>query len=174
MKFPILKAFVFCLCGLALNTVAEPKQKDFHLSDLNNFQVNGEFLLSASLPNDAQLAVLAEAGVRHVVDLIPGNRTDEKQTVESLNMRYINIPVDWNNPTLEDFERYKSVLDEAMKNNEMVFTHCKLNWRGSAFTYLYRVTQMKEDEAVARADLDAIWKPNETWREFIANVKASY
>ena len=53
-------------------------------------------------------------------------------------------------------------------------THCKLNWRGSAFVYLYRVTQLNEADEIARADMDKIWQPDETWQAFIDEVKAAY
>lgn len=51
-----------------------------------------------------------------------------------------------------------------------VLTHCKLNWRGAVFTYLYRITVLSEDEKTAKQDLLAIWQPNSTWFAFMNKV----
>lgn len=174
MKYVYLVFLGACLTVMALNAPAKLNQYELELSTLKNFQINSDTMVSAGLPNSEQLAELADAGVNRVVDLIPGERQDEKRTVESLDMQYHNIPVDWENPTLADFRQYAAIMNQARDNGEVVLTHCKLNWRGSAFTYLYRVTELKEDDEIARKDLDAIWEPNETWAAFIRDVKASY
>ena len=61
-------------------------------------------------------------------------------------------------------------------NNEedKVLTHCKLNWRGAAFTYLYRINVLGENEQAAQKDLMAIWHPNPTWFAFMNEVIAHY
>ncbi|GGF66463.1 hypothetical protein [Alteromonas lipolytica] len=56
----------------------------------------------------------------------------------------------------------------------ITLTHCKLNWRGAVFTYLYRVIRLHHDEAEARKDLEAIWQPNETWQYFMERVQQHY
>ena len=87
-------------------------------------------------------------------------------------MAYFNIAVDWDNPTLENFQTYVTYME--LENEGKTLTHCRLNWRGSAFTYLYRVTQLGEPEEVARKDLEKIWQPEGVWLEFINKVKAHY
>lgn len=140
------------------------------LQDLQNYQVNSVKMLSAGLPNKKHFTVLKELGVRHVVDLIPGDRSEEKQLVKSLNFNYQNIPVDWHNPRLEDFDAYVVFMNSAMKKEGKVLTHCKLNWRGAVFTYLYRVIEMGDAEELAKTDMLAIWKPEGVWVSFIEEI----
>ena len=144
------------------------------LSDLKNFQVNTEQMLSAGLPDEAEFQVLQEMGVTHVIDLIPGDRGDEPDTVQQLGLNYHNIAVDWHNPTLANFQDYETTLTAALAEEGKVLTHCKLNWRGAAFTYLYRITVLQENEKEAKQDLLAIWQPNQTWFEFMNTVLDAY
>ena len=53
-----------------------------------------------------------------------------------------------------------------------VHVHCIANYRVSAFFYRYRREVLGLDETAARADLDAIWKPDAVWRAFIARTRA--
>ena len=140
------------------------------LQDLQNYQVNSEKMLSAGLPNKKHFTALKELGVRHVVDLIPGDRSEEKQLMKSLQLNYQNIPVDWHNPRLEDFDAYVAFMKRAMNQDGKVLTHCQLNWRGAVFTYLYRVIEMGDSEELAKTDLLAIWKPEGVWVSFIEEV----
>ena len=142
------------------------------LSSLKNFQRNTDNLLSSALPDETHFKALKQEGVVKVIDLIPGDRSEEKSMVEALGMAYFNIAVDWDNPTLENFQTYVTYME--LENEGNTLTHCRLNWRGSAFTYLYRVTQLGEPEEVARKDLEKIWQPEGVWLEFINKVKAHY
>lgn len=88
-------------------------------------------------------------------------------------MDYHNIQVEWENPTVANFIDYVAFMESTPRPG-VTLTHCKLNWRGAVFTYLYRVIRLQEDEAVAREDMLAIWQPNETWQHFIERVKQHY
>lgn len=142
--------------------------------DLTNYQQNSEKMLSSGLPTAAHFKKLKVFGVGQVIDLIPGDRSEEEKLMAKLGLVYHNIPVQWSNPTLADFEQYVALMKRFESKEGKTLTHCKLNWRGAAFTYLYRVTQLNEDEATAKADMLAIWQPNETWQTFIDKVKARY
>lgn len=144
------------------------------MANLKNYQVNSPTMMSAGLPNKAQFEFLKTLGVTKVVDLIPGNRTQEAALVSSLGLTYFNIAVDWENPTIENFQQYILAMRSSKKSEQITLTHCKLNWRGAVFTYLYRVTQLNESDAVAKQDMLAIWNPNSTWQNFIEQVKAEY
>ena len=77
-------------------------------------------------------------------------------------------------PTLENFADYVLAMQQSQGNGGITLTHCKLNWRGAVFTYLYRVTHLNESEELAKKDLFEIWAPNKTWLAFIAEVKDRY
>ncbi|MFQ3248544.1 MAG: protein tyrosine phosphatase (PTP) superfamily phosphohydrolase (DUF442 family) [Glaciecola sp.] len=144
------------------------------LDDLRNFQVNTADMLSSGLPTRVHFETLKANGVRNVIDLLPDDRSEEIKLMNALGLKYHNVAVQWKNPTLENFEEYVATMKSFEATGGITLTHCKLNWRGAVFTYLYRVTQLKEPEAIAKKDLDAIWQPDETWQDFIDEVKAKY
>lgn len=144
------------------------------LATLKNFQQNASFMFSSGLPDAEQLAQLKGKGVTHVIDLIPGNRADEIITTSELGLDYFNVPVDWEGPTLANFLNYAAFMKSVDSEEEKVLTHCKLNWRGAAFTYLYRVNVLGESEKTAKKDLMAIWHPNPTWFAFMNDVISHY
>lgn len=144
------------------------------LYDLANFQQNNTFMYSSGLPNKRHFTQLKILGVKTIVDLIPGDRQQEAAMVDELGLQYHNIAVDWEAPKLSDFEQYVAIMQSPQENQTNVLTHCKLNWRGAVFTYLYRVTQLNEPKSQAQKDLMNVWRPNQTWQKFIDEVEANY
>jgi protein tyrosine phosphatase (PTP) superfamily phosphohydrolase (DUF442 family) len=80
-------------------------------------------------------------------------------------MTYIHIPVDFQNPTDQDFEEFCSVM--AQLKDVPVHVHCIANARVSAFFYWYRRDVLGMDEARARADMEEVWRPKGVWAEFV-------
>lgn len=150
-------------------TVAAP-QAEVTLESLTNYQVNNEHMVSSGLPSAAHFQLLKDEGISRVIDLIPGERGQEQLMVEALSLNYHNIQVEWEHPTLANFKEYTGYMAQANSANDKVLTHCKLNWRGAVFTYLYRITALGESELSAKQDLLAIWQPNQTWFQFINTV----
>ena len=151
--------------------VTQPvKNEIVSLDSLTNYQINNSFMQSSGLPAPEHFAFLKAKGVTHVIDLIPGDRSEEAGLTQALGLHYTNIPVDWEQPTVEHFERYVLAMAQAEPAKEKVLTHCKLNWRGASFTYLYRITVLGEDENLAKEDLLSIWQPNVTWFTFMGEA----
>ena len=71
-------------------------------------------ITTSGQPTERQLADIGALGVRHIINL--GLHThekalpDEAASVGRLGMTYIHIPVDFQNPTDEDFAKFCSVL----------------------------------------------------------------
>ncbi|WP_421132266.1 protein tyrosine phosphatase family protein [Alteromonas sp. A079] len=152
----------------------QTKEEVVSLDSLTNYQVNNSFMHSSGLPAPEHFAFLKAEGVTHVIDLIPGDRSEEAGLTHALGLHYTNIPVDWQQPTVEHFEQYVLAMAQAKPEEEKVLTHCKLNWRGASFTYLYRITVLGEDETVAKKDLLNIWQPNVTWFTFMGKAISRY
>lgn len=157
------------------NSVQDSKQNTdietkVSLDSLTNYQVNNDHMVSSGLPSAAHFQLLKDEGVNRVIDLIPGDRLQEQQVVEGLSLSYHNVQVEWENPTLANFKEYIGYMAIGNSNDDKVLTHCKLNWRGAVFTYLYRVTVLGESELSAKQDLLAIWQPNQTWFAFMNTV----
>ena len=120
-------------------------------------------------PTEAELAEIAELGVRCVINLGLHSHekalADEAASVAALGMRYVHIPVDFQNPTEADFTAFCQALGQAQP--APVHVHCIANYRVSAFFYRYRRDVVGMDPAVARADLDAVWTPVPVWSAFL-------
>ena len=81
-------------------------------------------------------------------------------------MTYIHIPVDFQNPTDQDFEQFCSVMERL--NDLPVHVHCIANYRVSAFFYRYRMDVLGMDEARARADMEDVRHPEGVWAAFVS------
>ncbi len=126
-------------------------------------------ITTSGQPTEPQLAEIHALGVRHIVNL--GLHThekalpDEAASVTRLGMIYIHIPVDFQNPTDQDFEKFCSVMEQL--KDVPVHVHCIANARVSAFFYRYRRDVLGMDEARARADMEEVWRPKGVWAEFV-------
>jgi protein tyrosine phosphatase (PTP) superfamily phosphohydrolase (DUF442 family) len=138
---------------------------------LNFVQVD-EDVGTAGQPTPEQFADIRGAGYEVVVNLAMPNSTNalpnEAQLVAEQGMDYVHIPVVWENPTEEDFNRFCSVMTKCQ--GQKTFVHCALNWRVSCFVLLYRVIHLDIPLETAAETQRAVWEPNQVWQEFIARV----
>ena len=131
-------------------------------------------ITTSGQPTEPQLADIQTLGVKHVVNL--GLHTHEKAlpdeagSVRGLGMTYTHIPVDFQNPTEQDFEQFCAAMEQF--KDAPVHVHCIANYRVSAFFYRYRRDVLGWDDANARADMDAIWHPEGVWAAFIGRPTA--
>jgi len=142
------------------------------LAEIKNFHFVSESLASSGMLDFKKYSEIEQYGFKHVINLIPGIQIKERRVVEKLGMSYEQIPVDWGNPTLEDFQQFVALMKSY--GDDKVFVHCQLNWRAASFVYLYRVTQQGISKEVAQKDLQAIWNPHDGWDEYIDLVLEAY
>ncbi len=128
-------------------------------------------ITTSGQPTGPQLADIHALGVRHIINLGLHSHEkalpDEAASAAALGMTYIHIPVDFANPTDQDFDRFSAAI-EALRDVP-VHVHCIANYRVSAFFYRYRRKVARMDEATARADLTAVWQPTGVWAAFIGD-----
>src|SRR3954470_2336375 len=126
-------------------------------------------ITTSGQPTESQLKDLYAVGIRHIVNLGLHSHEkalpDEAASVSRLGMTYIHIPVDFQNPTDQDFDQFCSVLERLKE--VPVHVHCIANYRVSAFFYRYRRDVLGMNEAQARADMEQVWKPDGVWAAFI-------
>ena len=139
------------------------------LSQIHSFRAMGDRLGTAGQPTEAQFTMIREAGFETVINLaLPTSDNalaNEGSVVTGLGMSYIHIPVNFQEPTSQDFQSFCGVMDAF--EGRRVFVHCAANKRVSAFVFLYRVLRQGAAVADARHDLDAVWQPDEVWTLFI-------
>src|ERR1700739_3374784 len=118
-------------------------------------------ITTSGQPTEQQLADVRALGVRHIVNLGLHSHEkalpDEAASVGALGMTYIHIPVNFQNPTPDDFTKFCDVI--AALPQVPVHVHCIANYRVSAFFYRYPCDVLGMDEARARTDMEQVWKP---------------
>jgi protein tyrosine phosphatase (PTP) superfamily phosphohydrolase (DUF442 family) len=138
---------------------------------LNWRRLNNDISLSGQ-PTEEQLSDIKELGVTRIINLGPhsnkGALLDEAKTVAGLGMAYVYIPVDFDHPTIEDFNEFCEALEDA--KGQSIHVHCIYNARVSAFFYRYAKVGKGGSEADAHALMDGIWRPGGVWAEFIGNT----
>ncbi len=146
------------------------------LQEIRSFIQISEKVATAGQPTASQFADIKAAGYEVVVNLAMPNSTNaianEQELVETQGMEYIYLPVIWEEPTLDDINRFFNTLKANAERQ--IFVHCALNMRVSAFMYLYQRTQQQVSHEVAIESMNQIWTPNEIWQTFIDQVIENY
>jgi protein tyrosine phosphatase (PTP) superfamily phosphohydrolase (DUF442 family) len=134
-------------------------------------------IATSGQPNTKQFSDIQSEGYSLVVNLAtPASSNwnpDEQAIVESLGMKYVSIAIDFEYPTLNDFENLADLLDEnsdwtpSTLRDRKTWVHCAKNMRVSAMMYLYHRLRKGYTEETSRRYLEQIWQPNEVWQNFI-------
>jgi protein tyrosine phosphatase (PTP) superfamily phosphohydrolase (DUF442 family) len=133
-------------------------------------------LHSAAQPSADWLATVKDKGYDLVVNLAPpqshGSLREEGGIVGAKGVTYVNIPVNFGNPTAEDFRMFTEVMKAAARKS--VFVHCQVNMRGSAFVFLYRVLHEGAEIGETGRKLNGVWAPDNVWKRFIDDTLAAH
>jgi len=142
------------------------------LSDINNYREYSQNFSSSGQPSKKQLESLKDAGFERVVYIAFSNSgkayADEDVLVKELGMDYVHIPVIWDQPTAADFYAFAGSMQRDADRKTLL--HCQVNYRASAFSFLYRVLYENVPVVEAKADMNSVWQPNETWRKLIFEI----
>ncbi len=126
-------------------------------------------LTTSGQPSESELAEIAALGVRYVINLGLSSHEkalpNEAATVGALGMTYLHIPIDFQHPTEADYQAFRAAMTET--GDAATHIHCISNYRVSALLYRYRRDALGVDDAMARADLERIWTPNDVWTALI-------
>ncbi|HEU4597861.1 MAG TPA: tyrosine-protein phosphatase, partial [Pyrinomonadaceae bacterium] len=113
---------VFFLSTLAVAQTAE--RQDFSNIEIKNFgRLDERFYRGAEPKKLEDFKALKELGINTVVDLQAKPEAEEKGMVESLGMRYVNIPmIEKKYPRPEHVEAFLKLVDEPSTGK--FFVHC--------------------------------------------------
>ncbi len=124
-----------------------------------------ENLATSGMPRPEQFADIAQAGFKTVINLaLPTSDNalaNEGELVTRAGMTYIHIPVNFEKPPVEDFERFTQMLTTC--TSQKVWVHCAANMRVSAFVFLHRLRTQSASREQAEQDLRRIWEPEDAW-----------
>lgn len=158
------------LVGFAI--LASPAHTRDELDDIVNYREYSATFSSSGQPDAGQLEALEEAGFERIVYIAYSDHQNslpnEDRLVKNLGMEYVHIPVEWDAPTASDFDLFAGAMQRAPDKKTLL--HCQVNYRASAFSFLYRVIHEDVPVATAKADMNSVWVPNETWRDLIFEV----
>jgi len=118
-----------------------------------------DWLWTSGQLSEADIQQLPGLGIDLVVNL-------------ALGMAYVHIPVVWEQPRVEQFGQFVGVMG-AFKGKR-IWVHCAKNMRVSAFITLYRRLVLGEGEEEASYPMNTIWKPDDTWKQFMDDVYRKY
>ena len=141
------------------------------LTEILNWRRWNDRITLSGQPTEDELAAIQAQDVTHIVNLGPhsnkGALPDEPGTVAGLGMEYIYIPVDFENPTEDDWQTFCETLDRLDGNT--IHVHCIYNARVSAFFYRYAKSGQGGSVDEAFTLMDGIWRPGGVWAQFIGD-----
>ena len=151
------------------NPVAGQEQSEMaHDGPAMNFLRIGPRLATGGHFADDGVAAISQQGVSLVIDLRDTPPEGQKERLAAAGIRWINVPVVWRAPRREDFEAFSRLMSE--NEGENILVQCQANYRASAFTYMYRVTELGVPESEARKELTAVWSPEGTWLKYMEEI----
>ena len=126
-------------------------------------------IASSGQPEVHEFDLIKQAGYDLVINLAltdsPHAISNEAEVVKQANMEYLHIPVDFKAPTVANLDQFFNAMEK--NKNKKIYIHCALNMRVSAFLFLYRTIKQQWPVQKAIEDLNAIWKPDAIWENFI-------
>ena len=141
-------------------------------TDIYNYRLFSDTIATAGLPSEFQLHDAKHEGFSAIINLLPDDSPyavpGEAAIVNALGLEYFYIPVEFENPTLLDFEKFERAL--ASTTGKKVLIHCAANYRVSAFMSIYAKTKLGWDNQTFETYRNAIWQPDEIWAAFIKKM----
>ncbi len=173
-----LAVIVLLAASLPSMSIAQPSAASARpsassaLGEVMNYREYTSDFASAGQPTREQFSAIKDSGYERVINIAFSNIgtgiPEEDQIVKGLGMDYLQIPVDFANPTIRDFNAF---ADAMRREPEMkTLLHCQVNARATAFSFLYRVIYQDAPVSIAKASMNSVWQPNAVWRDFIFEV----
>lgn len=128
-----------------------------------------DWLWTSGQLSEKDIGRLPALGIEAVINLATPTSSNalpgETERVAGLGISYFQIPVEWENPQLDELEQFFGLL--AALEGRRLWVHCAMNMRVSAFVYLYRRICRGESEAAASYPMREVWEPDGIWQAFI-------
>ena len=145
---------------------------------LNYIKIN-ELISTSGQPSDKQFEQIAQEDFEVVINLALHDATpsleNEDIIVTNLKMAYFHIPVDFQNPKISDVKLFLNILQAFGANK--VWVHCALNYRVSAFMYVYHKYVLHTPFDEINLSIIEEWSPNTSWQDIMKvsfeEIKAS-
>ncbi|NJK55229.1 MAG: phosphatase [Pleurocapsa sp. SU_5_0] len=138
------------------------------------YQINN-YLATSGQPTPREFASIAQAGYQVVINLATSRSTNalanEGIIVTDLGIVYVQIPVLWDNPRLEDVETFFKIMHSF--DGQKVWVHCAKNMRVSCFIYFWQKYILHLPESQASYPMNQIWQPTGVWQTLVEQAETS-
>ncbi len=135
---------------------------------LNYIKIN-ELISTSGQPKQEEFEYIANEGFEVVINLAMYSSSNalenEDKIVADLNMTYIHIPVNFENPNLADLKLFLTILQSLEANK--VWIHCAKNYRVSAFMYVYHKYILHTPFEQIDLSIFEVWQPSLIWQELM-------
>ncbi|HYE14185.1 MAG TPA: tyrosine-protein phosphatase, partial [Pyrinomonadaceae bacterium] len=121
--FASIAAVLFISAASLAQTAEQAPPQDFSQVKIKNFgQMDARFFRGAQ-PKEKDYKALADLGIKTVIDLQAEPKEYERRIVESLGMRYVNIPmIEKTYPKAEHVAEFLKIVDDPETGK--FFVHC--------------------------------------------------
>lgn len=134
-----------------------------------NYARISDRIATSGQPGSDEFKIIAAAGFTSVVNLAmhdsDGAIREEGYLVALSGMSYFHIPVSFDAPTATHL-RYFIQLMEILED-EKIWVHCALNYRVSAFMFLYLTLVKGHAVETAKSPIFDEWQPDDVWQQFM-------
>ncbi|AXH14876.1 protein tyrosine phosphatase family protein [Malaciobacter mytili] len=135
---------------------------------LNYIKINDKISTSGQ-PTLEELKIIADNDFKVVINLALSNSSlaleNEDKIVSQLGMTYIHIPVDFENPEIDNLKIFLAILNSF--TNIKVWVHCAKNYRVTAFMYVFHKYFLKTPFENINLSMFDIWTPSKKWQELM-------
>ena len=139
------------------------------LEDILNYVQLSDHIATSGQPMASQFKLIAEYGYGSIINLAMDNAhnavANESKPLESLGISYYHIPVPFDSPTTLHFQQFVTTLSTL--EGQKVWIHCAMNYRVSAFMYLYLRQVKGLSDKEAKSPMFKHWKPDKIWSKFM-------
>lgn len=139
------------------------------MSEILNYIKINELISTSGQPSVEQFKEIANNEYEVVINLALHNASNaienEDKIVTDLKMAYFHIPVDFENPKISDLKLFLNLL-QALGANK-VWVHCALNYRVSAFMYVYHKYILKSPFENIDLSIFEEWSPSKIWQDLM-------
>ncbi len=139
------------------------------MENIFNYIKINENIATSGQPTVEQLEFISNSGYEVVINLALHDSSNaiknEDKVVTDLNMSYIHIPVVFENPTLKQLKFFLDVL--SVNKERKVWIHCALNYRASAFMYIFHKYYLQTPFDEIDLSLLEQWQPDEKWQNIL-------
>lgn len=165
-------AVIFPLLATAYSAVGALAAEQDIVTPPINYLSYSERFASSGQPTAEQLTALKAEGYERIIYIAFSDQErslpHEDRLVKQLGMTYLHIPVDFGAPLPGEFEAFAAAM--ALDPQKKTLLHCQVNFRATAFAFLYRVLHEGVPLAEAKAAMNSIWTPDEVWTRFVLDV----